>query len=200
MRGVAIFPRAKSHPPAAPPAARVADLRPSRTPAQPHFSGPAGDCGKLGRAQRMILSVLAQHGAKRKVQVAVMAGYSVGGGAFCNAIGSLVSGGLVVRNGEMLEATAEGVAALGSAPAPLPTGHDLIAYWMAQLGKAEREVLQVLTCRYPQQLTKQDIAEATESHYAPDGGAFGNALGRLRTLELIVGRGMISASPHLMEG
>jgi hypothetical protein len=71
---------------------------------------------------------------------------------------------------------------------------------MAQLGKAEREVLQVLTCRYPQQLTKQDIAEATESHYAPDGGAFGNALGRLRTLELIVGRGMISASPHLMEG
>ena len=39
----------------------------------------------------------------------------------------------------------------------------------------------------PGGMTKEALAE--ETGYAADGGGFGNALGRLRTLELILGRG-----------
>ena len=158
-----------------------------------------GDCEKLSKAERMILTVLVQHGPKLKVQVAVMTGYSVTGGGFGNAVGALATKGLLTRNGETLEATAEGTAALGTSVPALPTGQALIEYWRPQLTKAEREILDVLVRHYPQALSKEQLASETESHYEPTGGGFGNALGRLRTLELVVGRTEISASPHLME-
>ena len=49
--------------------------------------------------------------------------------------------------------------------------------------KAEREILAALASNSP--LTKAELAEMT--NYAATGGGFNNALGRLRTLELIVG-------------
>ena len=45
---------------------------------------------------------------------------------------------------------------------------------------------------YPASLTKVEVA--TASGYEPTGGGFNNALSRLRTLELIAGRGELHAS------
>jgi uncharacterized protein len=171
-------PSPAASPPATASASRVA--RPSR--ARPAASG----SGVLPKAQRAILTVLAQHPAGRtKRQLALQTGYAVKGGGFGNALGALRSGGLIER-GEPVRATHAGRAALGDGWEPLPSGGQaLLEHWAGQLGKAEGLILRALVAVWPGTLTKQEVADRTG--YAADGGGFGNALGRLRTLELISG-------------
>ena len=97
----------------------------------------------------------------------------------------------------LLEIAGAGVHALGTWE-PLPIGSELIEYWKAQLGKAEREILDVL--KSGDELTKEEIARRTVTGYAANGGGFGNALGRLRTLELIQGHGRMRLNPELFGG
>ena len=80
---------------------------------------------------------------------------------------------------------------------PLPAGVALIDYWRSRLGKAERLILEALTQVYPNALTKEEVA--ANAGYEPSGGGFNNALGRLRTLELVLGRGALKASDNLFE-
>jgi len=90
-----------------------------------------------------------------------------------------------------------GLVALGSWD-PLPVGPELIDYWRRQLGKAERLVLEALVNVYPAALSKAEIA--VQTGYEANGGGFNNALGRLRTLELIEGRGELpGATSAVME-
>jgi hypothetical protein len=164
--------------------APVARAQPARAPvpAQPASEGPA----RLAKAQRAILTVLAQHpGGRTKRQLALQTGYAVKGGGFGNALGTLRSAGLIER-GEPVFATRAGLDALGGAWEPLPGGGPaLLEHWVAQLGRAEGLILRALADAWPGTLTKQDVADRTG--YAADGGGFGNALGRLRSLELISG-------------
>lgn len=76
-------------------------------------------------------------------------------------------------------------------------GYGLVDYWRARLGKAERLILETLTQAYPETLTKEEVA--AKAGYEPSGGGFNNALGRLRTLELIQGRGQLQASDDLFD-
>lgn len=153
----------------------------------------------LSGGERKILTVLAQYPEGRtKKQVALLTGYAHNGGGFGNYLSSLRSRGLITGGGDRLQATDEGVDALGDFE-PLPTGEDLQRYWLEQLSKAEREVLTVLIDAYPNWLTKEEIADRTPSGYEPTGGGFGNALSRLRTLELIEGRGEMKANDTLFE-
>lgn len=160
---------------------------------------PAPD-GRLGRAERRILAALAQHGPSSKGRVAILAGYAVNGGGFNNALSRLRSLGFIEGSsgGDALCVTAPGLEALGHVD-PLPGGRALIDHWLSLLGKAEREILAVLTEVYPSALSKEDVATRTESNYAPSGGGFNNAISRLRTLELVTGRGELKASEELME-
>jgi hypothetical protein len=140
---------------------------------------------RLSKAERKILTALAQYPQGRtKGQVAVLAAYSSSGGGFNNALGALRSAGRISGSGEMLIITDIGVADLGPFD-PLPTGRALLDFWLPQLSKAEREALIVLVDHYPEYMEKAAIAEQTPTGYEPDGGGFNNALGRLRTLELI---------------
>jgi uncharacterized protein len=198
-------PPAGSPPPAPPLANRPAPPRsagPCPTCGGPHDSpclalppeyrsaGPvrlaADGPGRPPKAQRAILTVLAQHPQGRtKRQLALQTGYAVKGGGFGNALGALRSAGLIER-GEPIRATQAGLDALGDAFQPLPTGGPaLLEHWAGQLGKAEGLILRALVAAWPGTLTKQEVADRTG--YAADGGGFGNALGRLRTLELIHG-------------
>ena len=52
-----------------------------------------------------------------------------------------------------------------------------------------------LTKAYPNVLSKEDVA--AKVGYEAHGGGFNNALGRLRTLELVQGQGEIRASDDL---
>jgi hypothetical protein len=156
---------------------------------------PASNGTPLSKAERLILTALAQHGDSSKSKVAILTGYSGTGGGFNNALGSLRAKGYI-QGSDPLELLGAGLTALGDWT-PLPTGRDLLDHWRKQLGKAEREIIDVLAAAYPRSLTKEQAAAATASQYEPTGGGFNNAVGRLRTLELVTGRGELRASDSL---
>jgi len=172
----------------APPAAPLHVTRASEEPA-------------LSKAERRILSVLAQYPQGRsQTQVAVLASYSSSGGGFLNAVGSLRSKGWIEGAKQQLVITPDGQAAIGDAWEPLPPpGPELVAHWLRSslFGKAERLILQTLADVYPSTLSKEEIAERTG--YVATGGGFLNALGKLRTLQLIDGSAELKASGDLFE-
>jgi hypothetical protein len=152
---------------------------------------------KLAAGERRILTALAQYPQGRsKVQVAVLTGYAATGGGFNNYLGALRSRGLIKGDGDSLRITETGIRELGSWE-PLPTGAALVDYWRGRLGKAERLILEMLTQVYPDPLTKGEVA--VKAGYEANGGGFNNALGRLRTLELVQGRGELRASDDLFD-
>ena len=155
-----------------------------------------GAATSLPRAERKVMTALAQYpDGRTKAQVAVLAGYAVNGGGFNNAISALRTKGFLSGSGDNLVATPNGVSALGPFD-PLPTGDALLHHWLGQLGKAERSALEVLARAYPGRLSKAAVAKA--AGYEPNGGGFNNALSRLRTLELMTGRGDdLAASDNL---
>jgi len=81
---------------------------------------------------------------------------------------------------------------------PLPTGIALIDYWRgtgekgraAHSGDADRGL-----SRWVDQRGSGEAKAGYEAH----GGGFNNALGRLRTLELVQGRGELKASDNLFD-
>lgn len=150
---------------------------------------------QLAAGERRILTALAQYPQGRsKVQVAVLTGYAVAGGGFNNYLGALRSRGLVAGDGDRIAIAEAGIQVLGSWE-PLPAGAALIDYWRSRLGKAERLILEALSQAYPDPLSKEEVA--AKAGYEASGGGFNNALGRLRTLELVQGRGQLQASDHL---
>lgn len=166
-----------------PPAPRPAAKQPDKFA---KFRNPPSSDGKLLKAERLALTALAQYPQGRTlVQVAVLTGYAVGGGGFRNAIGALRSKQFIVGDSYQLQITEDGADALGEFE-PLPSGPALLQHWYGQLGKAERVTLEVLADAYPKTCAIDDVAAA--AGYQSGGGGFRNALGRLRTLELISGK------------
>lgn len=167
------------------------------TPVKTSIStGAKPDSGiKLSKAERLALTAIAQYpNGRTKNQVAILTGYAHNGGGFNNALSSLRSKGFIEGSSDRLVATEAGLNALGPFD-PLPHGDELLQYWFGQLSKAERAALQALCEAYPGALTKEELAH--RAGYEPNGGGFNNALSRLRTLELISGRGEIRASENL---
>lgn len=158
---------------------------------------PSGPGAALPKAERLVLTALAQYPQGRsKVQVGVLTGYAHSGGGFNNAIGALRSAGRIEGSTDRLTITQPGLDALGAFD-PLPSGRALLDYWLAQLGKAERKALEALAGAYPRSLSKSQVANF--AGYEADGGGFNNALGKLRSLELITGRGELRASEELFD-
>lgn len=154
---------------------------------QPEYA--SGEEIKLGKAERSVLTVLIQFGPKPKKALATLAGYASGGGSFNNALGKLRTNEMITGSSE-IEITELGEDAMVGQVEALPTGEALFHYWLGKLGKAEREVLTVLYEAGPEaRMNKQEIADLTESQYASNGGSFNNALGALRTRDLILGKG-----------
>lgn len=152
----------------------------------------------LAKAERAILTVLAQHGARTTTQVALLTGYSAKSGGFRNALSSLRTAEFITGRGTgTVEATTAGKAAL-SVWEPLPQGPDLIKWWYEKLGKAERMILAELVAAWPEPVPVDQIAART--NYSATSGGFRNALSRLRSLELAVGergRGELTAADVL---
>ncbi len=149
---------------------------------------------RVSGGERKILAALAQYPQGRtKRQVAILTAYAVTGGAFQNYLGALRSKGYI-EGRDLLRITESGLATLGAYD-PLPTGRELLEHWLRQLGKAERLILSSLAEIYPAAMTKENLGACTG--YEPSGGGFQNALGRLRTLELVEGRAELRASEEL---
>lgn len=168
------------------PVPRPAPLRTAPTVRAPR--APVGFAQSLPKAERLILTVLAQRQPERVPadRVAAIAGYSAGGGGFNNSLSALRSKNYI-EPGQPLAITSEGLGALGDYD-PLPTGPDLLRHWTTRLGKAERSALEAVAT-LGGEASKDQIAE--HAGYAVDGGGFNNALSRLRTLGLIEGSGVL---------
>ncbi len=153
--------------------------------------------GRPTGPERKVLTVLARYpeGAG-KTKTALLAQYSARGGGFNNTLSSLRTKGWIEGRGD-LQITEAGLAALGNDWEPLPTGPDLVEYWIRSLGKAEAAILRALVEAYPAARTKQELGGITG--YEPTGGGFNNACSRLRTLELVSGYGSLRAADVLGE-
>ena len=163
------------------------------TPARRHVRS-TGLSSSIPGGERKILTALAQYlQGRSKTQVAILTAYAARGGAFANYLGALRSKGMI-EGKDLLRITKAGLAALGPYD-PLPTGRELLEHWLKQLGKAERLILSRLAEIHPAAASKEDLGAATG--YEPSGGAFNNAIGKLRTLELVTGRGELRASEDL---
>ena len=163
-------------------------------PPRPRTVAASAD-SRLGKAERLILTALAQYpDGRTKNQAAILAGYAANGGGFKNALSSLRTSGHITGSGGHLKITDGGLEALGSYDL-LPTGPALLDHWFGQIGKAEREILRSLAGVYPEALPKDALAAS--AGYEANGGGFKNALSRLRTLELISGSAELKASDDL---
>lgn len=179
------------------PAPATAPTPTRRPPNEPSAQGSAqpssADVAGLPKAQRLIVSALALHGPLSPTAIAVLTGYSSTSGGFRNSVYSLRSAGLIEGRDPLSLTSAVNTDGLEHLPAP---GADLIAWWKQHhLGKAHRAILDALVAAAPHPLTKEEIAAVTG--YSPTSGGFRNALYRLRSLNLAIGRDKISLSPTI---
>jgi hypothetical protein len=114
--------------------------------------------------------------------VAFLAGYTIGGGAFNNPRGALRTAGLINHNNGYMGLTDAGRAVANQPTATLTT-EEIQRKVMDRLPGPEKKLLEQLVAVYPEGLGNEDLAARTG--YAPNGGAFNNPRGRLRTLGLI---------------
>ena len=158
----------------------------------------AGNELKLGKCERAILQVLAQHPAGCEIgKLTLLSGYRLSGG-FRNSLSTLRTAGLIEGgNSALIAITPSGLAVEDWEP--LPTGAALADYWLhhRSFGRCERAILAALL-RYPQTLTVEDICALTGYQYS---GGFRNALSALRTAGVIEGhnRGAIRPAAALLE-
>ncbi len=176
------------------PAASVREAPAPRGQTNGHDPG-LGEGLVLGKAHRAVLSVLNTYGPRDVDVVAVLAGYSAKGGGYRNALGALRTAGYIDGRGQ-IDLTDLGREVAGDTD-PLPTGAALREHWKHQpaLGKAHGLILDALAQAHPGDLSVDELAEATG--YQAAGGGFRNALGRLRTLHLIYGRGRVALADEL---
>lgn len=190
--------QAKSAPPQ-----RQRPAQPARDRSQPTIQQPNGRANEDGevvlnrRAERQILAALIQHpdGLTTR-QLAVTAGYAMKGGGFTGALSKLRTHGLITpARVEPIRVTDEGTALMPDVD-QLPTGPALLEHWLNQMKRrAEREILQVVYDAYPNALELEEIA--ARAGYEASGGGFTGAVSKLRTLQLVEGRGELRANDDL---
>jgi len=150
------------------------------------------------KCQRAILTVLAQHeDGCTNGKLTILSGYRWSGG-FRNALSALRTQGFISgSNSGTMQITNEGVAAISWQYYPLPTGEALREYWLnhPSFGRCERSILKALVKSYPNGLSVEKVMTGPRegrplceaSGYEWSGG-FRNALSRLRTAGVLVGR------------
>lgn len=154
----------------------------------------------LNKCEGKVLGVLAQYDEGcTMAKIALLARYRLSGG-FKNALSTLRTKEYIVgANSEVMTITEEGRGAIDGQYEQLPIGQELVAHWLTHpsLGACEKKVLGTILDN-PEGLTMQEIAD--QSGYTVSGG-FKNALSRLRTASLIVGKnsGAMKPAEDLME-
>ncbi len=152
--------------------------------------------GQIGGGLKRMMIALAQRPGLTKKQLGVRAGLSSSSGTFGTYLARMRSEGWM-RGTDQLELTDAGLQSLG-AYEPLPAGEDLLRYWLGQFGNSgAAKMLEALASAYPGAMTKEEVGRAAGISHTS--GTFGTYLARLRTLELIEGRGELTASRELFE-
>jgi hypothetical protein len=144
--------------------------------------------GKLRAQDRRLLEVLVRRTrdglSTTNVELGILSGYSVSSGGFGQALGRLRAAGLIEGSAAENRATSDGRRRWEAEPSPaLPTGQALIAHWLHRIKGQDRSIFSVLCSAYPRGLTLEELTK--ETGYSGKSGGFGQALARLRRLELV---------------
>ncbi len=171
--------------------AQLANVRASAG-AQPRSQSSSTSVLPVGEAR--ILTAIAQHtqGVTRE-QLTILTGYKRSSrDAYIQRLSQRT---YVTVFSDHIEATDEGVAALGSDFEPLPTGKALRDYWVQRLPGGERVLFEALLDAHPQTVNRDDLSDAT-GYKRSSRDAY---LQRLTARKLIVavGRGEVKASDSL---
>lgn len=141
---------------------------------------------RLGKRERSILSVLVTHGPKTQRELATFTGYSAKASTIGAGLTQLRKWGLVESDGDgRTRATAAGVRAAPSSD--LPTGEALVDYWRGKLGKREWAILDQLLDVYPESMTGDEIAAATNYKPPSESSTIGAGMTTLRRFGLVSG-------------
>lgn len=170
------------------PLQQPATLRP-RAPSTPvPRSTPSTGNGdaKLGKAERSILTVLAQFPEGRSFrQVAMLTGYSPTASTIGVAVSKLKNACYVTGGQSRVQATNDGIEWLGDFEI-LPSGPALLDYWKSKhLGKAEKLLLDLLIDAYPNDLDHDTLAD--QSGYSRDASTVGVSMSKLKGFQLATG-------------
>jgi hypothetical protein len=169
------------------PVATLAMPRPT-----PRVAVGAGDptLGKSGL--RRMLVALAQRPGLSRGQLGVRAGLSSRSGSFDTYLSRGRTQGWIAGDSARLTITEAGLAALGSYE-PLPEGPALLEHWLRELGgSGAARMLRALADVYPASVTRAVLGE--RAGLSDRSGSFDTYLSRLRTLELVEGRGELRAA------
>lgn len=153
--------------------------------------------GALGEGERKVLGVLSEYpDGRTHNELAFLAGYS----SKASTVGVILAKLRrlrLVEPGRPIRATAAGLDVAGGAP-QRPTGQALLDHWLKhpRMGEGERKVLIALVERYPDALTKHELADMTG--YSVTASTIGVCLSKLRKLGLVE-RGQRRAMPEFME-
>jgi uncharacterized protein len=167
----------------------------------PVISGHGSNPVAISNPEQRILDAIAwmnSIGITEPEQTAIsfLAGYSYGGGAFNNPRGALRVKGLVGYLGNRIKLTPSG-SMQARYPEEVLTIQELQRRVLERLPGPEKKLLEVLLAIYPESTTNEELA--ARAGYAPNGGAYNNPRGRLRTLGLIeyLGGGQVKAKSLL---
>ena len=160
-------------------------LRQTTSKASP--TPPASDDQKLTKMQKAIASALATHGTLSQRQIGLFTGYAHKSGSFANSLSGLRTRGYIEGGGQAISITSAGHDALeaNGGYEPLPTGRDLVDWWLSRLPKAQTAMLGALLKVFPDPLSVDELAERTG--YAARSGSFANNRSKLNVAELIHG-------------
>lgn len=145
---------------------------------------PAAGSGAVSKSMQRILDALAAFeelgiSPAKRVNVAFFAGYTENG-HFNNMVGELRTNGyLDYPGGGTVQLTDAGRSIAMARGNSIQTLADLHSTWIAKLSPSEGKLLRVLIDRYPESISRADLA--AETGYT-ENGHFNNMVGHLRTL------------------
>ena len=131
--------------------------------------------------------------APSHAQVAFVAGYSHKSGTWATYLSRLRSAGMIEGRGD-LALTPDGVAACNDPGAP-PSGDQLRDVVLRKIDAPLQRILVPIIRAYPAALSH--VEAAGEAEYSPTSGTWATYLSRLRSLDLIEGRGELKAQGWL---
>lgn len=162
-------------------------------------SAPASGNGALSGPEQRIVdairwwNVLGIPGPPTQVQVGFVAGYSHKSGTWATYLSKLRSAGLIDgRGGLVLTEEGEAIAHYPGAP---PSGESLRAVVMEKIDGPLRRILMPILEAYPSGMSQAAAGEA--AGYSSTSGTWATYLSKLRSLELIEGRGELKAQNWL---
>lgn len=169
--------------------------RPSPPPRRVETAG-SSEVG-TGGLRRILIALAQRPQGMSARQIGVRAGLSSKSGSFNTYLSRARTNQWISGDRNHVQITDDGIAALGDFD-PLPTGDALLQHWLRDLGDSgASRILSALAEVYPQELSKSEVAERAE--LSGTSGSFNTYLSRLRSLELIAGRGELKASDELFD-